>query len=683
MSLAGCARPGTGAAAEVAAGSEILWDRYGVPHIFAADRNAMAHAFGWAQMRNHGDLLLRLYVQGRGRAAELLGEPYLAEDRWVWQLGIPQRGERWFSEQTPASQAHIAAFVGGINAFAAAHPELVGDSLRAVLPVTETDVLTHAQRLLFSGFVTSRLRVRQEVSAWQDARGSNAWAIAPRRTAGGHALLLANPHLPWGDSFTLTEAQLVAPGVNLYGATLVGAPVLLIAFNDHLGWTLTVNTQDGADLYELKLTGSGYEWDGGHRAFDTERHVLQVRAGDGSPRPDTLVVRRSVHGPVVAQRPGSAVALRVVGLDLPGLFEQLWRMGTARDFRQFVEAIRPNALSAQNITYADAAGHIAVFYGGNTPVRSTGGRTYWEGIVPGIGSTNLWTRLHPFDDMPKTVDPPSGWVQNANDPPWWATFPPVVRRESYPDYLASTGMSLRAQRSAQLAADTALTLERLAANKHSTAVELANRVLDDLIAAADRNGNDGTSRAAQALRQWDRTTRAESRGGVLFAEWWRGYAGDMRGRNPFAVPWTVNEPRTSPRGISDMGIAVRALEAAATRVDSAYGSLTVPWGEIHRLRRDTLDLPGNGGPGTFGIFRVVDYVRDGNRFRAVGGDSYVAAIEFSNPIRARSLIGYGNASRHGSPHRTDQLELFSRGELKPVWRSRAEIMANLQRREAF
>jgi acyl-homoserine-lactone acylase len=68
---------------------------------------------------------------------------------------------------------------------------------------------------------------------------------------------------------------------------------------------------------------------------------------------------------------------------------------------------------------------------------------------------------------------------------------------------------------------------------------------------------------------------------------------------------------------------------------------------------------------------------------AASGDSYVLAVEFSTPLRARSLLGYGNASQPGSPHRTDQLELYARKELKPVWLTREEIMANLKAREAF
>src|SRR5260370_30696747 len=86
--------------------AEILWDTYGVPHIFAKNRNALAYAFGWAQMQNHGDLLLRLVAQARGRASEYLNADYLDEDRWVWTLGLRGAPERPLAAHSPERPAH-------------------------------------------------------------------------------------------------------------------------------------------------------------------------------------------------------------------------------------------------------------------------------------------------------------------------------------------------------------------------------------------------------------------------------------------------------------------------------------------------------------------------------------------------------------------------------------------------
>ena len=668
-----------------AGSTEILWDSYGVPHIFASDRNGAARALGWAQMRNHGDLLLRLYAQARGRGAELLGEDYLEEDRWVWTMGIPPRAAEWLTLQPPGMRAHLASFVAGINAFASAHPAMVGDSVRAVLPVTETDVLAHLQRNLLSAFITSRQKAQDDTRSWKE-RGSNAWAIAPSRSASGKSLLLQNPHLPWTDMFTWLEAHMVVPGTDLYGAAIIGSPVLNIAFNDHLGWTHTVNTQDGEDLYELTLEGGGYRWDGDVRQFETERRMIHVRprASGAAARIDTLVIRRSMHGPVVADKPGKAIALRVVGLDMPYGFQQWWNMGQSRDIAAFERAIRPNQISGQNITYADRDGHIMYFYGGNSPVRAGGTRAQWEGIVPGETSVNLWTRVHGYDEMPKVIDPPSGYVQNANDPPWWSTFPVALDPARYPPYLATRPMSLRAQRSvAMLEADQSISFDELVAYKHSTRMELADRVLDELLPAAAASGGAAAREAAAVLERWDRTADAESRGAVLFVEWWRALGQRTRaGAGVWSSPWSASSPRTTPNALADVAGAVAALEAAAATTARRFGAIDVKWGDVYRARRDGVELPANGSSGTYGVFRVVGYEADGpNRYRAVGGDSYVAAIEFSSPVRAASIIASGNASRAGSPHRTDQLGLFSAKQLKPVWRTRAEILAHLELRE--
>jgi acyl-homoserine-lactone acylase len=663
-------------------GTEILWDTYGVPHIYAPDRRALARAFGWAQMRNHADLMLRLVAQARGRAAEYLGPAYLDDDRWVWTLDMPGHAQRLLAAQPADMRAHLDAFVDGINAFARENPKLVSDSVRAVLPVTAVDILAHLDRLQYSAFLAGRERAHDDTRAWAE-RGSNAWAIAPKRSASGKTLLVATPHLPWSDMFTWTEVQYVAPGVNVYGGATVLSPVIQIGFNDALGWTHTVNTQDPQDLYELTLSGDGYRWDGHVQPFEKSDHVIRIRRSDGSLQAETLHVRRSVHGPVVAEKPGKAIALAVVGLhgpELPFPLVQWWNMGRATRFDEFLAAIKPNQISGQNITYGDRDGHIMVFYGGNSPVRPVAERAFWAGIVRGDTSGTLWSKLHTFDDMPKTVDPPSGWVQNANDPPWWATFPPMVKSDQYPPYLATRPMGLRPQRSARmLDGDSSITWTELEEYKHSTRMELADRVLDDLLPAALASPNGGVRTATGVLERWDRTADATSRGGVLFVEWWAEYRRRLGGKRPFAVQWTAASPRDTPDGLSDTSLAVAALGAAAQNVAQRYGAVDVPWGDVYRVRRDGVDLPSSGAGSEYGVFHVVGYsdTKDG-KFMVEGGTGFVALVEFSSPVRAMTQLGYGNASRAGSPHRTDQLTLFAEKRLKPAWRTRADVLAHLE-----
>lgn len=666
-----------------AAGSErteILWDSWGVPHIYAKDAEGLFRALGWAQMQSHGDLILQLYGQARGRAAEYLGEPYLESDKYVRTMGIPARASEWYEAQSTKMRSYLDAFAAGINTYAKEHADQINDEVEQVLPVSGVDVLAHVQRVIYFTFVVDPSSVAS-LGAGKSMAGSNGWAIAPSHSTNGNAMLLANPHLPWSGLFLWYEAQLTAPEIDAYGVALVGMPVLAVAFNNNLGWTFTVNTHDGWDAYALTLADQGYRWDGGVRLFETETQTLKVKQANGTLREEQLIIQRSIHGPVVAHSEGKAIALRVVGLDQPDIMEQIWDMARATNLNEFEAALKRLQLPMFNIIYSDDQGHILYLFNAQVPIHSQGNWNYWRGIVPGDTSPTLWTKTHPYRDLPRVLDPPSGWLQNTNDPPWTTTFPQALNPNNYPSYMAPRFMDLRSQRSVwMLREKKKISFDDMIADKFSSRMELADRILDELISATRQQGSELGRQAADVLSAWDRKADANSRGAVLFAIWAR----SMQSSNLFATPWSENSPLTTPNGLADPVNAVKVLEASAVTVKLLYGALDVPWGEVARLRYGKADLPASGGPGLFGIFRVIDLApATGGRFQQVAGDSYIAAIEFSNPVRAKVLTTYGNATQPGSPHIGDQLPLYTRNELRLVWRTRKEIEAHLESHKVF
>lgn len=663
--------------------TDTLWDTYGVPHIFAKDVPSAFHAFGRSQMQSHGNLLLRLYGQARGRASEYWGEKYLDSDRWVRTMGIPDRAEQWYAAQNPDFRNDLDAFAAGINDYVREHPDSIDDDVEVVLPITGVDLLAHVQRVLHFTFmvdpeiVAELVEPENKSSRTGRTYGSNAWAIAPSRSQSGNAMLLANPHLPWSDLFLWYEAQITAPGIDAYGATLVGVPVLAIAFNDRLGWAHTVNTHDGWDAYQLTLADGGYRFDGQIRPWETETQTLKIKQADGRLRTEKLTVKRSLHGPIVAEKDGKAIALRVVGLDRSGVLQQWWDMARATNLAEFEIVLSRLQLPMFTVMYADDKGHIMHLFNGQVPVRDRGDFEYWQGLIPGDTSATLWTTIHPYRDLPRAIDPPNGWLQNTNDPPWTTTFPSPLDPDNYPPYMAPRGpMDFRAQRSVRmLSEDKQISLAEMVKYKHSTRMELSDRLLDDLIPLAQKQDSSKLRQAAQILKTWDRQTNVNSRGGVLFAFWFN----EMDFPSAFATPWNENAPLTTPDGLKDPLTAVAALDTAASKVEAMYGRLDISWGEVFRLRYGNVDLPANGGSGDLGIFRVIDPVPDADgKFRAIAGDSFVAAVEFSHPVKAMALNSYGNATQPASSHVGDGLQLFTRQQLRPVWRSRQEILAHLQ-----
>ncbi len=657
--------------------TEILWDVWGVPHIFADSNEELYFAFGWAQMHNHGDLILRLYGEARGRSAEYWGESLLEQDVLLHTLGLPEIASIWMQAQSPEAQGWLQSFADGMNDYAEANPEAISPEVQPVLPVQPKDVLANAIRVLHFTFVGGS--VFRSARSWSEP-GSNAWAISPSKSESGNAMLLLNPHLPWSGFFLWMEAQLSGPGLNASGAALVGMPFLGIGFNDYLGWTHTVNTFDGMDLYELTLAGEGYQWDGAVREFDRSSKSLKVKQPDGTLEEKEIWIEHSVHGPVIGRKEGKALAVRVVGLDQPHLLEQYWDMAHAQSLEEFESIISRLQMPVFNTIYADRDGHIMYLYGGRVPRRSQGDWSYWRGVIPGQTSETLWTETLEYAELPKLIDPETGWVQNANDPPWTSTIPQVLDPSDHPVYLAPNNMPFRPQRSARMLMDDAqISFEDLVKYKHSTRVESADRILDDLIAATEKYGTSAGKDAAEVLKEWDRKTDAESRGAVLYLFW-----ANKLGREGFALPWRKEAPLSTPNGLANPPEAVKMLEAAAAEVAQKYGRIDVPWGEVVRLRYATIDLPANGGPSSLGIFRQISIAEDSDgKFKAVAGESYYAAVEFGPEVRAEALMSYGNASQPGSPHRGDQLELFVKKQLRPVWRTRKAIEANLEKREVI
>ena len=654
-----------------------------MPHIFASSDVLAFKAFGYAQAAAHGNLVLKLYGEARGRASEYWGENNLRTDRFVRTMGIPARAERWYQQISPAYRANLDAFAAGFNQYAAQHGDQIADSVKVVLPVTAQDVLAHGQRIInflfmFFGQVDLPKTMNNDAPP-----GSNMWAISPRRSATGNALLLGNPHLLWKDLYLFFEAHQVTPDRNFYGTTLVGFPTPAIGFNDFVGWSHTVNTQDGADVYRLTKQGAGYRFDGAEKPFETRTEVIRVKGPGGAIRTDTLLVKESVQGPVFSEDATTALAVRVAGLDDPNGSEQWWRMAGAKSMAEFEGIVKEIHLPFFNIIAASQDGHIYYFFGGKTPKRSRGDVAYWTGPVRGDSSALVWNETLPYDQLPHVMDPATGWLQNANDPPWTVSLPLVFNPDSFAAYVAPREMSFRPQRSATMQmADTSVTLEELIEYKHSTRMGLADRLLPELLAAARSRGDPDAKRAADVLEQWDRAADAGSRGTVLFQKWVEVLFTSSKG-HLFARPWRLDSALTTPAGLANPAQAAEALSTAAQETRKAFGALDVPYGDVMRLRYGHHDLPGNGAAGDpFGVFRVASYVPDQDgKYTNVGGDTYYQAVEFSKPVRAKVLTAYGNSTQPNSKHIGDQLELFSKKAMRDAWRTRQDIEAHLELRE--
>jgi acyl-homoserine-lactone acylase len=514
--------------------------------------------------------------------------------------------------------------------------------------------------------------------------GSNAWALAPDRTTTGNAILLRNPHLSWDAGYY--EAHVTVPGVlNFYGDFRIGGPFGIIGgFNERLGWATTNNNPDLEEIYALEPDPhrtNHYLFDGGSIPLEREEITVEFKNGEGFGT-QTRDLWRTPLGAVIHQEGGRIFVIRAAREGEYRVGQQFLRMMRAGDLAEWKEAMAAQARTSSNLTYADADGNIFYVWNAATPViphPPTG-----DTLATDVGrSDEVWTRIVPFAELPQFLNPPGGYLHNENDPFHFTNLGGVMDPADFPPNFPEPRLGLRSQHGlALVSGDDRLSLEEVVRRKHSMGMLLADRLKDDLIEALRAARSDAdVQEAADILASWDNTVARESRGGVLFAAWAQSYLTDVDTDSLFAVPWSVDEPTATPRGLGSPVAALEIFERTLTELEELGISPAAAWGDVHRVRRGDVDVPVGGCGGSLGCFRVLSFEEDedGKR-RAVRGDGWVLAVEFSEPApRAYSVLAYGQSDREDSPHFDDQAAMFADNRMKPVAFTEDDIAAGLVR----
>jgi acyl-homoserine-lactone acylase len=697
--LAATAGAQTPSAGDLSGRVEIRRTAFGVPHIRATDLRAAAYALAYVQLEDHGARVAIGLLRGRGEMARWFGHDSIESDfleQRAYALAIQK-----YALLDQDTREVYEGFAAGVNRYVAQHPEEFPASFAPRFTgydVAARDVTlasaTQARRFLARVAPSPDVRRRAGVAGPDREpppegvddpvdEGSNAWAFAPSRTKSGRAILMRNPHLAWTAGYY--EAHITVPGVmDYYGDFRIGGPFGVVGgFNRDLGWATTNNAPDLDEIYALDVDPSAvdrYLFDGTSLVLQRELVTVSFRNGPGLST-ETREFWRTPLGPVIHRDSGKIFVLRAAGEEDYRGGEQFLRMMRARSLAEWKDAMRLRARVNSNFTYADRAGNIFYVWNASIPAlpHASGGDT---AAVPARATSDVWTRYVPFDSLPQLLNPRGGYVQNENDPPYYTNLRQILDRARYPANFPEPALGLRTQHSLSLLDNSRkLSLEDVVALKHSYRMLLADRVKTDLIAAVRRtNPDSATTSAIELIARWDNTVAPTSRGGVLFEIWWRRYLEGTRPDSAFAEPWSATAPTATPRGLRDPTRAAEAFVWAVGETTRRHGSYDVAWGDVHRVRIGTVDVPVGGCSGQLGCFRVLNYRTDPDgRRAAIGGDGWVLAVEFDDVPRAYSVLAYGESAREESPFHSDQAAMFARGELKRVLFTERDIAAGTQR----
>ena len=620
---------------------KILRDSFGVPHIFGKTDADAAFGLAYAHAEDDWPIIQDVAAASTGRLSLLhVSTTAVLADYLAGLVGVQEQVSGQWPKLAPKTRALLDGYANGMNLYAALHP---GESDARLLPFTGKDVaagfvykmpLLLGLPELLQSLRAHTPRAGEQTSQGGSKDGSNAHALSPFRSAEGVTRLNINSHQPWEGPVAWYEAQVVSEeGWNMTGGLFPGAPMVLHGFNEKLGWAHTVNSPATVDAYELELQDGKQKLDGAWVALRSRRVTLHVDLGFAT-IPIPLTVHEAAQGPVFEAH-GHSYALRWAGRERSALAAEEWyRMNRAGSIAEFKAAMSEQAIPMFNTVFASADGHIGYLYNALLPLREEPDLAPHT-VLHGDRKSAIWTSYLPFEKLPHTDDPPSGFVFNTNTTPFSATAGPGNADAA--SYAKSDG------------------IERTLNNRGLRSLKLFG-------------GGEKLSRAEFIRRKFDRTydedsTLAKAAAAIPRLQSWNRVADEAGPALPIVLDRFLEGP--DPLG--------KALEFL-------HGHDEATLGEVQRLHRGELDLPLGGGPD---VLNAAHTKEQGGKLVGTQGDSLIIIVDFTTQgPRAESIIQYGASNRPGAPHYADQAELFVKRQLKPVWRTKEEVRAHLEREYA-
>lgn len=724
--LAGRARLGdqrlTGA---VGGKVEILRDRAGIPHIWAAATTDVYFGLGVAQAQDRLWQMDRLRRRALGRLAAVLGPAHAASDLAHLTVGIDLIAAREPARMDGKTYETVAAYVAGINrgieTMAKALPIEFAMLGYAPEPFTVDDVVAIARGIWWSlngrldrilaaecaRFLPEAMRplyLTPEASehlvlpdggsaaaGTDDATGSNNWAVAGTRAAHGKALLAGDPHQPFWVPSSWHEYALHGPEDDAAGAGHPGFPGMWWGSNGTVAWAITNNMAMTRDMYreavhpsDPALYRDGDIW----RRFEERRVSIAVRGEAAREH----VVRSTVRGPVVnallpavEEKGDPPLSMRWVGAEHLDDIRASIAVGRAKDWRQFRAALKDWAVAVFNFVYADVSGNVGYQMSGRIPLR--------DRAVPGLrdagNPADRWKGYIPFDAMPRTYNSARGYVASANQ----RIVPPDYPYPIYGAYSQGHRGIRIDQHFGAGPADTSATVRLQNDVKSVRAERSVPHILRALAGEADAD----VRSVREALAAWDFHYRTDAVAPTLFETFMVLWQRRVLGRHipPRLIDLTMQQTGLCVTLLERQDIAYFAGPTAREIVAAAKESMAAlrarlgepmsvwTWGRLHVAHwKHVVSTPASEG-----AFDVGPAPLDGgsHTVRNTGGElpphaassgaEYRIVVDFAAPDRFLAVQNIGNSGVPGSPHYRDQFEAFIKGEYHVVHLKRAAVEA--------
>lgn len=300
-----------------------------------------------------------------------------------------------------------------------------------------------------SGFFNILKSYRKDFSAEGTGVGSNAWVVSGRKSESGKPILANDTHLSlsvpakWYEIYMTLEPD----GSRVGGFSLPGAPGIVIGSNNVISWGITNLMNDDSDFYILNLDGSDrmkYSLDNQVLTLDSTVEAIKVK---GETDDHYHTTYSTTLGPVVSgleksgfqserkvkDLSGKILVFKWTGYDVSDEIDAVYKINTSVNWGDFRNALRGFGTPGLNLVYADTMGNIGYQAAGFVPVRKNI-TDVTQAYYPSGGEIT-WDSYVPFDNLPQTLNPDTGYIVSANNLPL-KNIPYYISNHFEPDYRA-------------------------------------------------------------------------------------------------------------------------------------------------------------------------------------------------------------------------------------------------------
>ncbi|MGN6639532.1 MAG: penicillin acylase family protein [Mucilaginibacter sp.] len=689
-------------------GVTIIRDNWGMPHIYGKTDAEAVFGLMYAECEENFKGIERNYLYQIGKQAEVDGEDKLYQDVQLQLIADSTEAIKDYQSSPLWFKKLMDAFADGINYYLYKHPEVKPQVFHHFEPwyalmftdgsvsATETGGINLKETEQFyskgpdnMGALSAPHTIDNIIQ--EKETGSNGFAIAPSRSASGHAMLYINPHVPF---YFRDEVQIVSDeGLNAYGAVTWGQFFIYQGFNQHCGWMHTSSYADVADLYAEKMSKNDgkwyYEYDGQLKPVTSRQLVLKVKNGDKTEE-RTITGYYTQHGPVLGSRNGKWLALKANNRSYNALLES-WLITKANTFAEYKKAMDLLSNATNNTVYADDQGNIAFWYGNYMPKRDP--KLDWTLPVDGSTSATEWQGVHSLNEIVHVYNPATGWIENCNSTPYTCSGSASPDKSKYPAYMAPDGENYRAINAIKLLNNAKnLSLDDLIAKGYDHYLAGFDVLIPSLVNAY-HSANDSLKQTlaepVKILRDWDRRSAIHSVATTLAVEWGT--------RMLMAMPRakTVEQSTYQAQRMDEMLKTIDPqkelllLDEAIKSLQKRYGTWKVEWGDINRYQRPADGVSFDDQQPSIPVGLVGSQFGQLPSFqsRAVktqkrygySGNSFIAAVEFGPRIKAKTIITGGESFDPNSKHFTDQADGFINGRFKVVLFYKADVLKHAEK----